>query len=144
MSESDTNSGGTLHRVSRRARDTQLVPWVIRVVESDGGRATFMARGRNERLVLETIQQRLPDAYVADLIWFTPGTPAGDRRHRDQETRLYVQRADLAGTRPTITGDPQVRLIAEVGRQLEAEKTRLRQEYPGWHQDTIPPADPDN
>ena len=147
MSTSGFGSGGPVHRVSRRARDQQLIPWVTKVVESQGGRATFMARGRTERRVLETIQQDLPDGsggYVADLIWFTPGTPAGNRRHQDQETRLYVQRADLAGTRQTISGDPQAQLLADIDQQLEAEKTRIRREYPGWHQDSIPPADPGN
>jgi LmbE family N-acetylglucosaminyl deacetylase len=103
-----------------------------------------MARGREERRILETIQQSLPEGYVADVIWFTRGTPAGNGRHRDQETRLYVQRSDLAGTRQTIAGVPQTQLLADIDRQLEAEKTRIRGEYPGWRHNSDPPNDPGN
>jgi hypothetical protein len=135
-------TGGTPHRVSRRARDPQVIPWVIRTVEAEGGRATFLARGRAEHRVLETVRRDLPDGYVADLIWFTAGTPAGKRRHRDREIRLYVQRADLAGTRQVLPGDPQADLITRVGRQLQAERDRLRQEHPGWRHHSDPPPHP--
>ena len=78
-------------------------------------------------------------------MWFDSESPATARRRKKREMWLYVQRADLAGPREIIDGPlPQTDLITEYGKQLEAEKTRLRREYPGWRHNSDPPHTPGN
>jgi len=119
-----------LHRVSRLARPEQLIEWAISTVESDGGTATFTGFGRSEKRLLQHLKRGLPTDYVADLIRFDSDSPAARKRTRTREMRLYVRRRDLAGERVITNEVPQVGLIERYGRELEAERQRLRQEHP--------------
>jgi hypothetical protein len=118
-----------LHRVSRHARPSQLIEWVINTVEADGGKATFTGFGRNEKRILQRLEQDLPADYVTDLIRFEGDSPAANRRKQTREMRLYVRRRDQAGERIITNEMPQAELIERYGQELEAERQRLRHQH---------------
>jgi hypothetical protein len=133
------------HGISPTARLPQTVKRVVSKVEAEGGRASFRLHGRRNRERLEEIKDALPHEYAADLVWFDSDSPAGVRRRKKREMWLYVQRADLAGPREINEGSPtHTDLIAQYGKQVEAEKARFRREYPGWRHNSDPPHTPGN
>ena len=115
------------HALSPTARIPQAVERVIKIVESQGGAATFRMHGRTNRNSLAKIRDAIPaDKYLAQLVWFDSDSPAAKRRRKHHENWLYVRRVDVVGPRKISTENPQIASIQQAGWDREAEEEQLR------------------
>ena len=85
------------HRLRPRDRTVaESAQWVVSVVESEDGMATFFAFGRAGKRRIIDIIERLPETHSGELIEYSKDNPLETAKHRfsKYEVRLLVRRAD--------------------------------------------------
>ena len=134
------------HLIHHRHRDILAqLRFILDTLRDQGGTAQFITYGPEGEQRLRQLQDKLPRTKHGLITKGDPKSPlagAQDKYLRHQ-CSLLIRPADQVPD-VILTEDPQAQLITEYEEQLEAEKTRLRAEYPGWRHNSDPPDNPDD